>query len=82
MIFTTLRIQTEPLYLFSIQVDFKLLDCFLEVIKSRMFKGFRLTLLTQDFLRYSGPGRGCRYHPSIKSVTGLLDSQNVDRSIR
>ena len=61
MIFTMLRIQTKLLVLVSLEINFKVLDCFLEVIKLRIFNGLKLTLLNRHFLGHSGLERVCRY---------------------
>ena len=77
MIFTMLRIQTELLVLVSLETNFKAVDCFLEVIKSRIFNELKLTLLNRHFLGYLGLKRGCRYSPLhhwIKSIIVLLHS--------
>ena len=52
-------------------------DSFLEVIKSRIFKGLKLTLSNWDFLSYSGPGRGADTALLVKSVTVLLICKNL-----
>ena len=55
--FTILRIQTEPLFLFSLQI-YKALECFLEVIESCIINGLKLTLLNRNFLALFRTGEG------------------------